>query len=185
MPVIRMMRQGEGLIDEGSFPSQSLGKLVWEAGVSRFQFCGSNSVREALLAGAPLICFPGGAAQPANASRLARAGVGVLLAKKNQVGPAIRQLLVNCAAVEERPKALASELKNLDATEQGADVIEMSARTGHVALPGKGRWPVWPLFVFSALLPIFAFEWVLLCAKQHLVCSCQSWSSSSSSSPVK
>lgn len=115
--------------------------------------CGSNSVGEALLAGVPIICCPGGADQPANASRLARAGVGII-AKKRRVGPAFRELLANFSSIQEKSQRLAAELRALDAAKRGADIIEESARFDHVGgLPAnlKGRWPIWPLLAASAV----------------------------------
>ena len=46
--------------------------------------CGSNSVAEALLEGVPMICCPFFADQPANALRLARAGVGIVATSPNK-----------------------------------------------------------------------------------------------------
>lgn len=118
--------------------------------------CGSNSVYEALLCGVPMVCCPGFADQPANASRLARAGVGVI-PRKGDVAVALRELLDDLSSVTTRSKALAQELESHKGAQRGATMIENIAQEGSVfdtMYRGPGRWPWWPPALISATLMV-------------------------------
>jgi UDP:flavonoid glycosyltransferase YjiC (YdhE family) len=116
--------------------------------------CGSNSVYEALLCGIPMVCCPGMADQPANAVRPVRAGVGVI-AKKGQVGRALRQLLEQQTEMSRSAQALAVELESQQGAQGAANVIEKIAHEGAVGpLTTARRWPWWPLPILATLLCI-------------------------------
>lgn len=131
--------------------------LLQSGKVSAFvTHCGSNSMNEALLAGVPMVCCPGFADQPANASRLARAGVGIVAKKKTGVGMALKQLLENRDKMRANSQDLARELQALNAGKQGVNLIEVIAREeylGH-SVKGPSRWPLWPMVLAAVLLPI-------------------------------
>jgi UDP:flavonoid glycosyltransferase YjiC (YdhE family) len=116
--------------------------------------CGSNSVAEALLCGVPMICCPGMADQPANASRLAKAGVG-FIAKKGKTAAALKQLLDNLARVTHKSKELAYELESHKGAQQAATLIETIAREGATErlYSGPRRWPWWPVALLLTVLP--------------------------------
>ena len=122
--------------------------------------CGSNSMNEALLSGVPMVCCPGLADQPANAARLAKAGVGVI-AKKNKVGMALKKLLENRASMTETSKLLAMELQSLQGATRAADLIEEIAREKYNGPPvqGPSHWPWWPLGVLAVCLPAL-LNWI-------------------------
>jgi UDP:flavonoid glycosyltransferase YjiC (YdhE family) len=92
--------------------------------------------------------------QPANAVRLVRAGVGVI-AKKGQVGRALRQLLEQQAEMSRSAQALAVELESQQGAQGAANVIEEIAHEGAVGpLTTARRWPWWPLPILATLLRI-------------------------------
>ena len=124
--------------------------------------CGSNSVYEALLCGVPMVSCPGFADQPANASRLARAGVGVI-SRKGEVAVALKELLDNLSSMTTRSKTLAKELESHKGAQRGATLIENIAQEGSALdkmYRGPGRWPWWPPALVSATL-VFLFAFAL------------------------
>lgn len=131
--------------------------LLQSGKVSAFvTHCGSNSMNEALLAGVPMVACPGFADQPANASRLARAGVGIVANKKMEVGMALRQLLDNLDKMEAASQKLSTELQSLNAAKQGVHLIEVIAKEeymGH-SLKGPTRWSLWPMVIVAVALPL-------------------------------
>eukprot|EP00567_Pseudictyota_dubia_P000674 CAMPEP_0197468592 /NCGR_PEP_ID=MMETSP1175-20131217/66159_1 /TAXON_ID=1003142 /ORGANISM="Triceratium dubium, Strain CCMP147" /LENGTH=465 /DNA_ID=CAMNT_0043004695 /DNA_START=65 /DNA_END=1462 /DNA_ORIENTATION=+ len=115
--------------------------------------CGSNSVNEALLCGVPMVCRPGFADQPANATRVARAGVGVIAQKSNTVGVALRQLLGNESdKFRKNSKELSRTLQSLRGSHQAATVVEDIACGSTSAIQSKwGRFPWVTALLGSAL----------------------------------
>ena len=113
--------------------------------------CGSNSVYEALLSGVPMICCPGMADQPANATRLARLGVGVI-ARDGKVGEAFKHLLLNEEEYDKfrmNSSNIASQLKSNDSAIKAATLIEQIARGDIIDdiiddIDAKKRIPWWP-----------------------------------------
>lgn len=117
--------------------------------------CGSNSVAEALLCGVPMVCCPGMADQPANASRLAKAGVGCI-AKSGKTAVALKELLDNLARFTQRSKGLAEELKSHEGAQQAVALIETIADEGVTErlYSGPRRLSWWPLSLLLTTLPI-------------------------------
>ena len=110
--------------------------------------CGSNSVNEAILCGVPMVCCPGSADQPANATRLARAGVGIIARKGIPgVGVALTQLLDNLAEITQRSKTLAKKLQSEGGAEKAAGIIEEVARERPQPALTGGRISLWPLLI--------------------------------------
>lgn len=104
--------------------------------------CGSNSVYESLLSGVPIICCPGAADQPANATRLVRAGVALLA--KHSLHQAIEQVLKD-AEMSLRSRELAATLNSHHGAKAAADWIEAVARKGTGVIgerPSRRRFPM-------------------------------------------
>jgi UDP:flavonoid glycosyltransferase YjiC (YdhE family) len=142
---------------ESFFPQVSLFKSGLIAGF--VTHCGSNSVYEALLCGIPMVCSPGFADQPANASRIARLAVGVI-AKNGEVADALQELMNNLPAMSLRSRELAKELEAHHGAKRGASLIENIAQDGFdkKSLLGPGRWPWWPpALISTALLLLLVF----------------------------
>jgi len=86
--------------------------------------CGSNSVYEALLSGVPMVSNPGSADQPANAVRIARAGVGIIAKdKEGGLGAALASLLENLEEVTLKSRSFSKTLSSSNAGQKAVDLI--------------------------------------------------------------
>ncbi|CAB9506308.1 Phloretin 2'-O-glucosyltransferase [Seminavis robusta] len=135
---------------ESFFPQVSLFK-TGKIGVF-VTHCGSNSVYEALVSGVPMVCYPQFADQPANATRLVRAGVG-LIARKGMLGDALKNMLGKLDVFAKASKDLAAALNSNNAAQQAADLIEQVASGEHLVNKNR-RLPLLPLFLAGAAVPI-------------------------------
>jgi MGT family glycosyltransferase len=96
--------------------------------------CGSNSLYEALLNRVPMVCCPFLGDQPGNATRLAKAGVGVIAYKGYQglgVASALAAVLHDNAGFKERADRLCRILASQGGASRAADIIERSATLGY------------------------------------------------------
>ncbi|KAK3289151.1 hypothetical protein CYMTET_3405 [Cymbomonas tetramitiformis] len=103
--------------------------------------CGSNSIYEALLHHVPIVCCPGSADQPPNATRLAKARVGVLAPKGLQgVAQAIKVVLEDEAGFRARSKDLCRSLSAQGGMPRAATIIENAGYDGYAHLvPDRKR----------------------------------------------
>ena len=97
--------------------------------------CGSNSVSEAIMAGVPMVCCPGFADQPANASRIARAGVGILStvhthdvrSQTPSLATAIRRILHPSSSIRWESNKLAAQLDSRNSSTTAVDFVLQKA----------------------------------------------------------
>jgi 2-hydroxyacylsphingosine 1-beta-galactosyltransferase len=97
--------------------------------------CGSNSVREALYWGKPILGMPFFLDQPYFAERIAALGVGLLLDRNRFTSDEVRRKatrLLDTPSISEKARRISDILKSQHGRETGADILE---RALSAALP--------------------------------------------------